>query len=104
MDTSTFPCTRSFGVDLSSSFPSSRVVPRRRNADSGKYEQVYSTEDIVELLRNTRLGTSEIADELSCHRTTAHDRLHELEEEGIVTFEQVGNTQIWSLVDEDCDS
>lgn len=79
-------------------------MPRRRNADSGKYEQVYSTEDIVEQLRNTRLGTSEIADELGCHRTTAHDRLHELAEEGIVTFEQVGNTQIWSLVDEETEA
>jgi DNA-binding Lrp family transcriptional regulator len=76
-------------------------VPRRRNSDSGQYEEVYSTEDIVELLQNTRLGTSEIADELGCHRTTAHERLHELKQRGIVTCERVGNTHIWSLNDKE---
>lgn len=76
-------------------------MPRRRNSDSGQYEEVYSTKDIVELLRDTRLGTSEVADELGCHRTTAHDRLHELKQGGIVTCERVGNTQIWSLIDDE---
>ena len=78
-------------------------MPRRRNSDSGQYEEVYSTEEIVKLLRDTRLGTSEVADELGCHRTTAHDRLHELKKAGIVTCERVGNTQIWSLNDEEAD-
>jgi DNA-binding Lrp family transcriptional regulator len=72
-------------------------VPRRRNSDSGQYEEVYGTEDIVDLLRDSRLGTSEVADELGCHRTTAHERLHELKQGGIVTCERVGNTQMWSL-------
>lgn len=76
-------------------------MPRRRNSDSGEYEEVYSTEDIIELLRNTRLGTSEVAAELGCHRTTAHDRLHDLKQRGLVTCERVGNTQIWSLDDEE---
>lgn len=76
-------------------------MPRRRNSDSGQYEEVYSTKDIVELLRDTRLGTSEVADELGCHRTTAHDRLHELKQGSIVTCERVGNTQIWSLIDDE---
>lgn len=74
-------------------------MPRRRDANSGKYEQVYSTEQIIDLLEGTRLGTSEVADELGCHRSTAHDRLHQLNEEGIVTWELVGNTQVWSLTD-----
>lgn len=76
-------------------------MSRRRNSDSGKYEEVYSAEEIIDLLRNTRLGTSEVADKLECHRTTAHERLHELKREGIVTCDRVGNTQMWSLDDED---
>lgn len=76
-------------------------MPRRRDADSGKYKEVYSTDQIIELLQDTRLGTSEIAEELGCHRSTAHERLHDLEEKGIVTWKQVGNTQVWSLNESD---
>ena len=60
---------------------------------------MYSTKEIVDLLEGTRLGTSEVADKLGCHRSTAHSRLHELEEEGLVTMEPVGNTQVWSLAE-----
>jgi len=76
-------------------------VPRRRNSDSGQYEEVYSTEEIVGLLQDTRLGTSEVADRLGCHRTTAHDRLNELERQGIITHDRVGNTHLWSLANDE---
>jgi predicted transcriptional regulator len=61
------------------------------------YEEVYSDEDILELIRGTRLSTSEVADELNCHRTTAHTKLRDLEDEGIVESNQVGNTLIWEI-------
>ncbi|QIB75219.1 AsnC family protein [Halogeometricum borinquense] len=74
-------------------------MPRRRNDDSGQFKEVYSDEDILSLLEDTRLSTSEVADQLGCHRTTAHDRLTELEDENEITSKQVGNTLLWETVD-----
>lgn len=73
------------------------IVPRRRDTESGKYNEVYSDSEIVELLRSGRLGTSEVADRIGCHRTTAFTRLKDLEKSGVVTRERVGNTYMWSL-------
>ena len=73
------------------------VVPRDRDDDTGKYEEVYDDETIVAVLRGTRLSTSEVADELGCHRTTAHSRLVDLEDENMVVSSPVGNTLIWEL-------
>lgn len=73
------------------------MAPRRRDENSGKYTEMYSESDIVEALSETRLSTTEVAEELDCHRTTAHDRLRELESEGIVTAKQVGNTLMWEV-------
>lgn len=70
-------------------------MPRNRNDESGRYEEVYSTEDILSLLQGTRMATAEVAEELNCHRTTAHDRLREMEDDGIVESSQAGNTLIW---------
>lgn len=72
-------------------------MPRRRDNETGQYEVVYSDEDVLNLLRDTRLSTSEVADELGCHRTTAHDRLVELEDEGKVISSAVGNTLMWEI-------
>ncbi|MFD1689160.1 helix-turn-helix domain-containing protein [Halolamina salifodinae] len=72
-------------------------MPRRRDADTGVYKQAYPDEDILDLLEGTRLSTSEVATELDYHRTTAHDRLTTLEEEGEVESKTVGNTLIWEL-------
>lgn len=72
-------------------------MPRRRDQETGRYQEVYSDELILDLLRGTRLSTSEVAKELDCHRTTAHDRLVELEEDGKVTSTAAGNTRIWEV-------
>jgi DNA-binding NtrC family response regulator len=72
-------------------------VPRRRNEETGQYEEVYSDEAILKRLRDTRLSTSEIANELGCHRTTAYDRLAEMEERNKVSSSAVGNTLIWEI-------
>lgn len=76
-------------------------MPRRRDTDSGQFEEVYSAAEIIELLEDTRLGTSEVADRLGCHRTTAHDRLQELEQDDLVVHDRVGNTYMWSLPDDE---
>jgi DNA-binding GntR family transcriptional regulator len=72
-------------------------MPRRRDDETGQYQEVYSDEVILDLLEGTRLSTSEIANSLNCHRTTAHDLLVELREEGEIVANQVGNTFIWEL-------
>lgn len=77
-----------------------KAVPRRRNDESGRYQEVYSDEEILFLLEGTRLSTSEVAEQLDCHRTTAHDRLTELEEEGEILSKQVGNTLLWEIKNE----
>lgn len=74
-------------------------MPRRRDNESGKYEEVYSDEDFLSVLRGTRLGTSEIAEKIGCHRTTAHDKLREMEEKRKVESKQVGNTLMWEAAD-----
>jgi DNA-binding IclR family transcriptional regulator len=72
-------------------------VPRHRDDNSGKYKEVYSDEDILSVLRGTRLATSEVADKIGCHRTTAHDKLNEMETNGKVQSTQAGNTYIWEI-------
>ena len=72
-------------------------MPRRRDPESGQYTDVYSEEEVLEVLRETRLGTSEVAEELGCHRTTAHSLLIDMQKEGLVESEQVGNTLVWTI-------
>lgn len=72
-------------------------MPEGRDEDTGQFEQVYDEGRICDLLRDTRLSTSEVADKLDCHRTTAHRRLREIEEEGKIQSTQVGNTLLWEL-------
>lgn len=72
-------------------------MPRRRDAESGQYSEVYSHQEVIDVLEDDRLGTSEVADELGCHRTTAHELLTEMESEGLVESKRVGNTLIWTL-------
>lgn len=75
-------------------------MPRQRNSETGQFEEVYSDEEIIDILEGTRLGTSEVADRLGCHRTTAHEKLIHLQEEGLIQSTRVGNTMIWELARE----
>lgn len=72
-------------------------MARKRDQESGRYEDVYSDEDVLSVLRGTRLATTEVANELDCHRTTAHDKLRDLEDEGLVKASRAGNTLIWEV-------
>ena len=72
-------------------------MPRRRNENSGQFEEVYDQNNILELLEDNRMATSEIADALGCHRTTAHGKLTRLENEELVESTQAGNTYIWEV-------
>lgn len=76
-------------------------MARNRDDETGKYEQVYTDEKIRSVLAGTRLATGEVADRLGCHRTTAHERLKELEQEGLVVSSEAGRTYIWEWNESD---
>jgi len=75
-------------------------MPRDRDQESGQYTEVYTKSDFVDLLSGTRLSTSEVAEHLDCHRTTAFDKLREYEEEELLKSTSVGNTLLWELTEE----
>lgn len=72
-------------------------MTRERDEDTGLYEEIYSEEDFLRILAETRLSTSEVAEQLDCHRTTAHEKLREMEEKGQIISTQAGNTLIWEV-------
>lgn len=72
-------------------------MPRERDEDSGLYKEVYTDEDFLDVLSGTRLSTSEVAEELDCHRTTAHEKLRSMEDEELVVSTRAGNTFIWEV-------
>jgi DNA-binding FadR family transcriptional regulator len=72
-------------------------MPRRRDPESGQFSEVYSEQEVVDVLEGGRLGTSEVAEELGCHRTTAHELLINLEADGVVESKRVGNTLMWTI-------
>lgn len=72
-------------------------MTKRRDSDTGRFSEIYDEKRICEVLENTRLSTSEVAEELNCHRTTAHRKLTELKDKGILNCTKAGNTLIWEL-------
>jgi len=72
-------------------------VAKQRDNESGQFKQVYDEDSICDVLGETRLSTIEVAEKLKCHRTTAHRRLRELEDEDRVKSTKVGNTFLWEL-------
>lgn len=75
-------------------------MPRKRDEDSGLYEEVYTENDFLNVLSETRLSTSEVAEELDCHRTTAYEKLRSMEDDELVVSIRAGNTFIWEIADE----
>jgi len=74
-------------------------MKRRRDPETGQFESQHSPEEILDLLSNTRLATSEVSERLEYHRSTVYEKLRELEKKDLVKSNQVGNTIIWERVD-----
>lgn len=72
-------------------------MPKSRDEETGRFEQAVSDEEILEVINDTRLSTSKVADKIGYHRTTTYDRLTALEEDGLVDATRAGNTYIWEL-------
>ena len=74
-------------------------MTRERDGDTGQYREEYTDDEIEELLGGTRLSTTEVAEKLGCHRTTAHSRLTQLEDDGVVTSTRIGSAKVWTTTD-----
>jgi predicted ArsR family transcriptional regulator len=71
----------------------------KRDDETGRYTGEYSRETFINIIRNSdqMLGTGEIADAVGCAHDTAYKRLQELESEGLLESQKVGNTLLWIL-------
>lgn len=59
-----------------------------------------NTDEFLDALETLgSVGTQEIADEVGCPYRTAHHKLTQLEEEGRVESQKVGNARLWSLAE-----
>lgn len=69
------------------------------HGEGGKFEDKYEDDDVVRALADAYpepLTNQEVADRVGCAKATAHNRLHELEEDGIVYTKQPGaRSRVW---------
>jgi hypothetical protein len=76
-----------------------RSMTRDRDEESGKYTETYPLEEFITALKslNGSAGTQEIADEVDCSYRTSHAKLTQLENNGQITSQKVGNAKLWQL-------
>ena len=79
-----------------------RSMPRDRDDESGRYKKSYTSDMVLETIEDYggSASTSEVSDSLGSSRRLALMRLRELESDERVTARKVGNTFLWSVVDE----
>ena len=71
---------------------------RTRDTNSKRFQQEYRDEDFLEAVEQLDMPTAtDIADELGCSKTTAANRLTELEKQEAVTAVEVGQAKVWQL-------
>lgn len=70
-----------------------------RDDDSGQYSETYPLDDFIAALDDLggAAGTQDVADVVGCKYRTANAKLHELDEEGRITSQKVGNAYLWKL-------
>lgn len=77
-------------------------VPKDRDEDSGQYTEVVSDDEFLDFLRKQGgAGTSDVADAFGYERPTAYRRLKRLEEDGKVTSQEIGNSLLWELANDE---
>lgn len=74
-----------------------------RDDETGQYSETYPLEDFIDALQSIggSAGTQEVADAVGCKYRTANAKLHDLEEQGLVSSRKVGNAYLWMLADEE---
>jgi len=70
-----------------------------RDDETGQYTDEYPEEDFLNAIREAdqMLGTGEIAASVGCAHDTAYKRLQELEDNGVLGSQKVGNTIVWFI-------
>jgi DNA-binding IclR family transcriptional regulator len=78
------------------------MTGRERDEQTGKYTGSYKDSDFLDAIRasNGMAGTSEVAEVTGCSYSTAYDRLRDLEGDGEVESQEVGNSLLWKVTDE----
>ncbi len=72
---------------------------RKRDESSGRFSEEYPREDFLRALEELgATGTTDVADYVGCDRRTAYLKLQNLEEEGNIESQKVGNALLWKLV------
>jgi uncharacterized membrane protein len=79
-----------------------QLVPgRKRDEDSGRYQEEYSSEEVVAAIRrhDGQAASSDVAEELGCSRGTAYYKLRAMEEQGYVESRKIGGINIWMVAE-----
>lgn len=71
-------------------------MPRHRDEESGQFIDTYSDDEFFDVVNESDgpTGTGEIAEPVGCTRRHALNRLRALEDKGVVTSKNVGNTLV----------
>lgn len=71
-----------------------------RSREEGEYSDEYDDDDFLEAVREYEpIGTTDVAEIVGCHRSTALRRLRKLAEEGEIEGTEVGPAQVWTVVE-----
>jgi hypothetical protein len=76
----------------------SKMPNADRDNESGQYTETYPTEQFIEAVGELApAGTSDVAEAVGCRYETAYKKLQQLDTEGRVNRNKIGNSLIWSL-------
>jgi len=69
--------------------------------DDGTWSRGFDDEEFLDAISEPGIGTAKVAEEVGCKRNTAYKRLKQLEDDGLVEGEPVGNSLIWRPANEE---
>lgn len=73
---------------------------KRSRKDDGRFDSqpAFPDEEFLDAVdRLDEPTTGDVARSVGCARTTAHERLRELEDDGRLSSRRVGNALVWAL-------
>jgi hypothetical protein len=74
-----------------------------RNEASGQYSETYPIDAFIRALEHLDgdVGTKAVENAVGCEYRTAIAKLHELEEQGVISSRRIGNAYLWNLEEPD---
>lgn len=78
------------------------MVNESRNGESGQYTTVYEDAEFIQAIRDRggMASTRQVADAVGCDKDTAYRRLRSLRESDEIESEDIGNTMLWTIEEE----